>query len=72
LPSWPHGLGTQDGVPKVAMFATGVFWQSVSGVLTVAGGDGQSGAVNAMLQTSNGSTVVPGSTITIIGQWRCR
>jgi hypothetical protein len=31
LPSWPHGLGTQDGVPKVAMFAIGGFWQSVSG-----------------------------------------
>ena len=72
LPSWPYGLGTQDGVPKVAVFATGVFWQSVAGVLTITSGDGRSGTVNAILQTSNGSTVVPGPTISLIGTWRCR
>jgi hypothetical protein len=72
LPSWPYGLGTQDGVPKIAMFAIGVFWQSVSGVVTVTGNDGRSGTVNATLQTSNGTTVVPGPTITVIGQWSCR
>jgi|ERR1022692_347033 hypothetical protein len=71
LPSWPYGLGTQDGVPKVAMFATGVFWQSVEGVLIVTGTDGRSGTVNATLQTSNGTTVVPGPTINVIGPWRC-
>ena len=72
LPSWPYGLGTQDGVPKVAVFATGVFWQSVAGVLTITSGDGRSGTVNAILQTSNGTTVVPGPTISLIGTWRCR
>ena len=72
LASWPRGLGTQDGVPKIAMFAIGVFCQSVSGVMTVTGGDGRSGTMNASLQTSNGSTVVPGPTIIIIGQWSYR
>jgi hypothetical protein len=72
LPSWPHGLGTQDGVPKVATFATGVFWQSVSGVLKITSGNGRSGTMNATLQTSNGSTVVPDPMLNIIGQWSCR
>jgi hypothetical protein len=71
LPSWPYGLGTQDGVPKVAVFASGVFWQSVAGVLTITSVDGRSGTVNAILQTSNGTTVVPGPTISLIGTWRC-
>lgn len=71
LPSWPHALGTQDGVPKVAMFAIGVFWQSVAGVVTVTSADGRSGDVNAILQTSNGTTVVPGPTLNVIGPWRC-
>jgi hypothetical protein len=68
----PYGLGTQDGVPKVAMFATGVFWQSVAGVLIVTGADGRSGWMYAILQTSNGSTVLPGSNpISVIGTWSC-
>jgi hypothetical protein len=72
LPSWPYGLGTQDGVPKVAMFATGVFWQSVAGFVTVTGSDGRSGTLNVTFQTSNGSTVLPGSNpISVIGTWRC-
>ena len=68
-PSRP--LGTSPDVPKVAMFATGVFWELVGGVLTVTGSDGRSGTVNAILQTSNGTSVVPGPTIRVIGTWRC-
>ena len=71
LPPWPRPLGTTPDVPKVAMFAIGVFWQSVSGVVTVTSGDGRSGTVNAILQTSNGTTVVPGPTINVIGPWSC-
>jgi hypothetical protein len=71
LPSWPDPLGTQPSVPKVAMFAVGVFWQSVEGVLNVTGADGRSGTVNATLQTSNGATVVAGPTINVIGRWSC-
>jgi hypothetical protein len=71
LPSWTHGLGTQDGVPKVAMYATGVFWQSVAGLVTVTGADGRSGIVNATLQTSNGATVVPGPMLNVVGLWSC-
>jgi hypothetical protein len=68
-PSRP--LGTSPAVPKVAMFATGVFWQSIDGVLTVTGSDGRSGTVNAWLQTSNGTTIVLGPTINVIGPWSC-
>ena len=68
-PSRP--LSTSPDVPKVAMFATGVFWQSIDGVLTVTGSDGRSGTVNAWLQTSNGTTIVLGPTINVIGTWSC-
>jgi hypothetical protein len=68
-PSRP--LGTSPAVPKVAMFATGVFWQSIDGVLTVTTSDGRSGTVNAWLQTSNGTTIVLGPTINVIGLWSC-
>lgn len=72
LPSWPDPLGTEPSVPKVAMFATGVFWQSISGILTVTGGDGRSGWMVATLQTSNGATVMPGGpTLDVSGRWRC-
>jgi hypothetical protein len=71
LPAWPRPLGTNPDVPKVAMFATGVFWQSIAGVLTIASSDGRSGWMNAILQTSNGTTVVPGPVISVIGTWRC-
>jgi hypothetical protein len=72
LPSWPRPLGTKPDVPKVAMFATGVFWQSISGILTVTGTDGRSGWMVAILQTSNGTTVMPGGpTLNISGSWRC-
>jgi hypothetical protein len=68
-PSRP--LSTSPDVPKVAMFATGVFWQSIDGVLTITGSDGRSGTVNAWLQTSNGTTIVLGPTINVIGPWNC-
>jgi hypothetical protein len=73
LPPWPHGLGTKDGVPKVAVdeYSTNTLWQSVAGVLTVTSGDGRSGTLNAILQASNGTTVVPGPTLSVIGPWSC-
>ncbi|MFZ0130796.1 MAG: hypothetical protein WAL77_15375 [Candidatus Dormiibacterota bacterium] len=71
LQPWPRPLGATPDVPKVALFAIGVFWQSVSGVVTVTRGDGRAGTVNAILQTSNGTTVVPGPTIKVIGAWSC-
>jgi hypothetical protein len=73
LPPWPFGLGTKNDVPKVAVrqVTTGAFWQSFAGVLTVTGGDGRSGTVNAILQTFNGTTVVPGPTLSVDGPWAC-
>ena len=72
LPSWPRPLGTNPDAPKVAMFATGVFWQSIAGILTVTGTDGRSGWMVATLQTSNGTTVMPGGpTLQVTGSWRC-
>ena len=79
LPAWQYGLGTSD-VPKVAVLqsSTGTFWESVAGVVNVTGGDGRSGNVNAILQASsvgvqasNGSTVLPGPTLSVIGPWSC-
>ena len=72
LPSWPRPLGANPDQPKVAMFATGVFWQSIAGILTVTGADGRSGWMVATLQTSNGTTVMPGGpTLQVSGSWRC-
>lgn len=73
LPPWPHGLGTKDDVPKVAVseYVTGAFWQSVAGVLTVTGSDGRSGTVSAILQASNGTGVAPGPTLSLDGPWSC-
>jgi hypothetical protein len=79
LPPWQYGLGTND-VPKVAVLqsSTGTFWESVTGVVNVTGHDGRSGNVNAILQASsvgvqasNGSTVLPGPTLSVIGPWTC-
>ncbi len=79
LPPWQYGLGTND-VPKVAVLqsSTGTFWESVAGVVNVTGDDGRSGNVNAILQASsvgvqasNGSTVVPGPTLSVVGSWAC-
>jgi hypothetical protein len=79
LPGWQFGLGTND-VPKVGLLqsATGRLWESVAGVLTVTGGDGQSGTLSAILQASSaslqasdGTTVVPGPTLSVDGPWSC-
>jgi len=79
LPPWQFGLGTND-VPKVAVLqsTTGTFWESVAGVVNVTGGDGRSGNVNAILQASsvgvqasNGSTVLTGPTLSVMGTWTC-
>jgi hypothetical protein len=74
LPPWPHGLGTKDDVPKVAVrqYTTGAFWQSVAGVLTVTGSDGRSGIVSAVLEASIGNnSVVPGPPLSVAGRWSC-
>ena len=79
LPPWQFALGKND-VPKVAVLqsTTGTFWESVAGVVNVTGGDGRSGNVNAILQASsvgvqasNGSTVLAGPTLSVIGPWSC-
>jgi len=78
LPGWGFGLGTND-VPKVGLLqsATGTLWESVAGVLTITG-DGRSGTLSAIfqassasLQASDGTTVVPGPTLSIDGPWSC-
>jgi hypothetical protein len=79
LLAWRYGLGTNDG-SKVAVLqsTTGTFWESVAGFVTVTGGDGRSGNLSATLQASsasvqasNGSTVVPGPTLSVDGPWSC-
>ena len=79
LPPWQFQLGRND-VPKVALLqsTTGTFWESVGGGVDVIGGDGRSGNVNALLQASsvgvqasNGQTVPPGPTLSVIGPWSC-
>ena len=79
LAPWQFGLGTND-VPKAAVLQSpaGTFWESIAGVVTVTGGDGRSGNVNAILQASsvgvqasNGGTVLPGPTLSVIGPWSC-
>jgi len=79
LPPWQFQLGRND-VPKVALLqsTTGTFWESVAGIVNVTGRDGRSGNVNAILQASsvgvqasNGQTVPPGPTLSVIGPWTC-
>jgi hypothetical protein len=79
LPPWQFQLGRND-VPKVALLqsTTGTFWESVGGGVDVTGRDGRSGNVNAILQASsvgvqasNGQTVPPGPTLSVIGPWSC-
>ena len=79
LVPWQFALGRND-VPKVALLqsTTGTFWESVGGVVNVTGGDGRSGNVNAILQASsvgvqasNGQTVPPGPTLSVMGPWSC-
>jgi hypothetical protein len=79
LAPWQFQLGRND-VPKVALLqsTTGTFWESVGGGVDVTGSDGRSGNVNAVLQASsvgvqasNGQTVPPGPTLSVIGPWSC-
>ena len=79
LAPWQFQLGRND-VPKVALLQStnGTFWESVGGSVDVTGSDGLSGNVNAILQASsvgvqasNGSTVLPGPTLSVIGPWSC-
>jgi hypothetical protein len=57
----------------VREYATGGFWQSVSGVLTTTSTDGRSGTVSAILEAAAGnSTVLPGATLRVDGPWSCR
>ncbi len=79
LPPWQFGLGTND-VPKVGVLqsTSGTFWELVDGIVNVTAGDGRSGNVNAILQASsvgvkasNGGTVLPGPTLSVIGTWAC-
>jgi hypothetical protein len=56
----------------VREYATGAFWQSVSGVLTTTSSDGRSGTVSAILEASAGNnSVVPGPTLRVDGPWSC-
>ncbi|MFI5286714.1 MAG: hypothetical protein ACHQ4F_10390 [Candidatus Dormibacteria bacterium] len=73
LPPWPHGMGTRDGVPKVEIeeYSTETIWQSVAGLLTFTSSDGRSGTVNAIFEASNGTSVPPGPTLSVIGPWSC-
>jgi hypothetical protein len=79
LAPWQFQLGRND-VPKVALLqsTTGTFWESVGGGVDVTGSDGRSGSVNAILQASsvglqasNGQTVPPGPTLSVVGPWSC-
>lgn len=56
----------------VREYATGGFWQSVSGVLTTTSGDARSGTVSAVLEAAAGNnTVLPGATLRVDGPWSC-
>lgn len=79
LAPWQFQLGKND-VPKVAVLqsTSGTFWESVGGGVDVTGSGGLSGNVNAILQASsvgvqasNGQTVPPGPTLSVIGPWSC-
>lgn len=79
LAPWQFRLGAND-LPKVAVLqsSTGTFWESVAGLVNVTGDNGRSGNVNAILQASsvgvqasNGNTVLPGPTLSVVGPWSC-
>ena|ERR1022692_859310 len=56
----------------VREYATGSFWQSVSGVLTTTSSDGRSGTVSTVLEAAAGNnTVLPGATLRVDGPWSC-
>lgn len=56
----------------VREYATGGFWQSVSGVLATTTGDGRSGTVSAVLTAAaSNNAVLPGATLRVDGPWSC-
>jgi hypothetical protein len=56
----------------VREYATGSFWQSVSGVLTTTSSDGRSGTVSTVLEAAAGNNnVLPGATLRVDGPWSC-
>jgi hypothetical protein len=69
-----YRLDTGAAEVDVREYATGAFWQSVVGILTVTGSDGRSGTVSAVLEASasnNPGFVVPGRTLRVDGPWSC-
>ena len=68
-----YSLTTGGAEVDVREYATGDFWQSVSGVLALTRSDGRSGTVSAVLQASAGNnSVVPGPRLRVDGPWSCR
>jgi hypothetical protein len=70
----PGDYSLTNGGAKVDIreYATGAFWQSVSGVLATTGADGRSGTVSAVLEAAAGNnTVLPGATLMVDGPWTC-
>jgi hypothetical protein len=55
----------------VREYATGAFWRSSGGFLTVAGDDGRSGSVKADLAYFGGEPTPPVSGLSISGVWSC-
>lgn len=72
-PWFQSSLGTKDGTAKVAFreYATGAFWQSVSGTLTVIGSDGRFGTVSATLTFVGGEPTPPTVLLNAAGSWSC-
>jgi hypothetical protein len=69
-----YSLTTGSAEVDIREYATGDFWQSVSGALVVTSGDGRSGTVSAILEAStnnNPGFVVPSRTIAVDGRWSC-
>jgi hypothetical protein len=66
-------LGVRDDTTKVAFreYATGAFWQSVSGTLTVIGNDGRLGTMNATLTFVGGEPTPPTVLLNAAGSWSC-
>ncbi len=73
LAPWSSSLGVNDGKAKVAVreYATGAFWQSVSGTLHVSGDDGRSGDVAVNLTFTGGAPSPADFSLGILGPWTC-
>jgi hypothetical protein len=73
VPWFQSSLGVRDGTTKVAFreYATGAFWQSVSGTLTVIGNDGRFGTMNANLTFVGGEPTPPTVLLNAAGSWNC-